>query len=238
MKAEKFKVAGVTYYEDNILSIGEENEDYYLSNRELKELYSHGEKVRKYEFFPYKVELIPEPDNEYDSNAVRVEVDGEMVGHIKRGSCSRVKNLLASPDFCGVRVESMGIGPYKFIFEDDGGKMSVEKDESLPWVHIEILTESEEERHETERKKREEAAALIKEKNAKKRKEQKAKERRGTTYFIIGIVTFVLSILLIIVYPLVGIAFAIYSIWLTWYGKRLKKKNSNMENAPDKSEES
>lgn len=31
-----------------------------------------------------KVELIPEPENKYDSNAIKVIIDGKQVGHIKR----------------------------------------------------------------------------------------------------------------------------------------------------------
>ena len=151
MKMMKFKVAGVSYYKDNILELADENDDYLLlSNRELIESYDIGDKIYQYEFNPKHVELIPDPENEYDKNAVRVEIDGLQVGHIKKGSCSQVKNLLASPDFLRVEVDSMGLGGYKRIceeYEEDEydwysekgpkRKVYVEKGEyESCWVHI------------------------------------------------------------------------------------------------------
>lgn len=151
MKMMKFKVAGVSYYKDNILELADENDDYLLlSNRELIESYDVGDKIYQYEFNPKHVELIPDPENEYDKNAVRVEIDGLQVGHIKKGSCSQVKNLLASPDFLRVEVDSMGLGGYKRIceeYEEDEydwysekgpkRKVYVEKGEyESCWVHI------------------------------------------------------------------------------------------------------
>ena len=191
MKTEKFYVAGVRHYEDNILSLGCENEEYNLSNRDLIDSFMEGEKIFEYDFFPKEVDLIPEPENKYDDNAVRVEVDGVLVGYIKMGSCSRVKNLMASPDFRGVRVESMGMGKYKSIWEDDDGKLHVEKGEKSPWVHIEILTESEAERQELMRKKQKQLEAERKKAEAEK---QKAK-KMGFMYFILGIILYVLSLL-------------------------------------------
>ena len=44
LKTEKFYVAGVTHYEDNILSLGCENEDYNLSNRDLIDGFMEGER--------------------------------------------------------------------------------------------------------------------------------------------------------------------------------------------------
>lgn len=151
MKEYKFKVAGVTFYKDNFLELADENDDYlFLSNRELIDIYDIGDKIYQYEFNPKHVELIPEPENQYDKNAVRVEVDGLQVGHIKKGSCSQVKNLLASPDFLRVEVDSMGLGGYKRICEeyeedeydwysekDPKRKVYVEKGEfESCWVHI------------------------------------------------------------------------------------------------------
>jgi hypothetical protein len=139
VRSEKFKVAGVTHYLQNIESLADENDDYYLSNRELMEAYSDGDRIYQYEFSPYLVELIPEPENEFDSNAVRVDIDGLTVGYIKKGSCTHVKNLLAAPDFHSVTVDSMGLGKYKEIYEDEDGELHVEKGElSGCWVHIRV----------------------------------------------------------------------------------------------------
>lgn len=69
---ETFKVAGVTYYEDNIRQLGTENDEYDYSNRELKDFFDDGDRINEYEFDlnMLDVELIPEPDNAFDPNAV------------------------------------------------------------------------------------------------------------------------------------------------------------------------
>lgn len=145
MNVKKFKVAGVTHYEANIKQLVVENDDYRLPNSELKEICYGGEIIRQYECSARTVNLIPEPENVYDKNAVRVEIDGLQVGYIKKGSCSQVKNLLNSPDFAGVRIADIGIGKYKRIWEDDNGKLHVDSGKyDSCWAHIEILTHSHE----------------------------------------------------------------------------------------------
>ncbi len=41
-------------------------------------------------------ELVLDPDNPHDKNAVRVEVDGELVGHLPRGTAKRLGKRLRS----------------------------------------------------------------------------------------------------------------------------------------------
>jgi len=38
--------------------------------------------------------IVPEPENEHDSNAVAVQVDGELVGYLSRGDAKKVQPLL------------------------------------------------------------------------------------------------------------------------------------------------
>lgn len=124
---KKFKVTGMQYYESDFFEkLAYENDDYSMTARELWDSYDEGERIYQYSFNDVAAELIPEPDNEYDPNAVRVEVGGVKIGHIKKGACSQVKNLLESPDFLGVRVE-MGGGNYKTVYENEDDKVCVEK---------------------------------------------------------------------------------------------------------------
>lgn len=39
-------------------------------------------------------ELIPEPENLHDPNAIKVLIDGYHVGYIKSGSCAHVRQLI------------------------------------------------------------------------------------------------------------------------------------------------
>lgn len=138
-KKEKFQVAGVSHYSDSIMKdIAYENDDYSLSVKELSETYDVGDRVFEYSFDDCNASLVPEPTNEHDSNAVRVEVKGILIGYVKRGSCSHVKNLLKSPDFDHVKVE-IGGGKYKRLYEDDD-KLKVEKDSCELFADLYIYT--------------------------------------------------------------------------------------------------
>lgn len=140
IKREHFHVTGTQYYQDNFVEeLGEYNYDYDETASALKEAYYDGDKIYQYDFLNLKAELVPEPDNEYDPNAVAVLANGIKVGHVKKGSCTRVKNLLKSPDFVGIEIEITG-GKYKAIYADDNGKLRVERAQSPYFVDIDILT--------------------------------------------------------------------------------------------------
>lgn len=127
------KVAGVSYYTENIMKLASENEDYNLTKRELVDEGLTDEKIWKYQFFPGETELIPEPDNPEDPNAIKVVVDGLKIGYIKAGSCSHVLKVLRENRCLGVDCEIYG-GPYKIVYEDyddekDKDVYTMEKDE-------------------------------------------------------------------------------------------------------------
>lgn len=138
-KMEKFQVAGVSHYADDIMkNIAYENDDYSLSVKELSEIYDVGDRVYEYSFDDCNASLIPDPTNEQDPNAVRVEVKGILIGYVKRGSCSHIKNLLKSPDFDHIKVE-IGGSKYKRLYEDDD-KLKVEKDSCGLFADLYIYT--------------------------------------------------------------------------------------------------
>ena len=141
-KAETVKITGTQYYLEGIKSLMVENPDFSLSKTELAESYEPGDWVPQYESAANHVELIPEPENEHDKNAVRCEINGVQVGYVKKGSCSHVKNLLKSPDFKGIVLEKFYCGKVKKIYDDDEGKIYVETDTfESPVVHLTIITD-------------------------------------------------------------------------------------------------
>lgn len=115
---EHHKVTGLSFREDAIAELQCENGDYSCSKRELVDMGMIGERIYKYDFYPVKTELIPEPDNEVDPNAIKVVVDGEHIGYIKKGSCAHIRKLLNSGSIEKIDVE-IGGGPYKFITAED-----------------------------------------------------------------------------------------------------------------------
>ena len=124
-KTYNFSVVGSEYYVDNIKFVIDENILYQSSKDELNE----GEMVFEYDLEDRNdVQLIPELDNEYDKNAVRVDVSGKTVGYIKKGACTRVKNLLKSPDFIKYEIDYIHYGKYKELkYNYDTDKYIVER---------------------------------------------------------------------------------------------------------------
>lgn len=115
---ETFKVAGTQYYQKNLLSLAELNPDFNMRKSEILEYFEDGDQIFKYEFPEYlEVSLVDEPENEYDANAIRVELNGVKVGHIKQGRTARVRNLLKEPGI-SVRAEVFP-GTYKKVVIDE-----------------------------------------------------------------------------------------------------------------------
>jgi len=117
-KTERHKVAGVSHYLDNILSMAIDNPYYELSKEEIVDEFLVDEHIYQYYFSTSKTELIEEPDNEYDSNAIKVIIDGMHIGYIKKGSCTHIKNLFKADRIKSITSEIYG-GTYKYVYEDE-----------------------------------------------------------------------------------------------------------------------
>lgn len=122
---ERVHVRGVDHYTKNVESVGFENPDYNLSKRELQEDFE-GERVYQYTF-DVKADLVPEPDNEYDPNAIMVQANGLCIGHVPKGSTAHIRKLMESG-----RIKSMNLniggGKYKEVYEVEDGKYELDKD--------------------------------------------------------------------------------------------------------------
>lgn len=116
-KVEKFNIAGTSFREEDIIkNFAEENDDYKLSAKELKEDFE-GERVYKYDFLTAVPELRPEPGNEYDPNAIAVYSDGIQIGYVKKGSTSHLRNILDTRKIISMKLNIAG-GDYKAVYDD------------------------------------------------------------------------------------------------------------------------
>ena len=89
------RVAGTSYRDTkSILTLGKPNPDYQLDKRALIKKFPDGHTVYEYIFPEYEASLEFEPANEHDPNAIKVLIEGIHVGYIKKGSCSRIRNLI------------------------------------------------------------------------------------------------------------------------------------------------
>ena len=147
-KFERHKVAGTSYHMDAIMALAQENPDYDLTKREIIDDGLTDERIYQYTFTDGPVELVDDPDNEYDPNAIKVLVAGQHIGYIKRGSTGRVHNLQRAGRVLGVTAEIYG-GKYKVVTcdEDYDGTEHYDliRDESLYGAAIEILVRPEQE---------------------------------------------------------------------------------------------
>lgn len=132
------KVTGMQYHMDALLELASENPDYHMSKKEIIDNFMTDEKIYEYEFFAGKTKLIPEPDNPYDSNAVKVVIDGNHVGYIKAGSCARILKLLREDRIQRIEAE-VGGGKYKLVYEeDDEETYTLERGQTHYYVHLTI----------------------------------------------------------------------------------------------------
>lgn len=117
LKKENHRVAGITHYENEVLSLSLENDDYDCTKKDLIEFGMTDERIYQYVFPVSEVELIEEPDNEHDPNAIKVLVNGKQIGYIKSGSCGHVKKLIKEDKIEDVKA-FIGGGKYKYLAED------------------------------------------------------------------------------------------------------------------------
>lgn len=116
---KNFKVAGISFHEKDLMKLSAANEDYSLVKSGLIKAGLIGKDIYQYVFPVSNVELIPEPDNKEDPNAVKVVVDGTHIGYIKKGNCSQVKNLMSKDKIDHLDIW-IGGGKYKRIDDVSG----------------------------------------------------------------------------------------------------------------------
>lgn len=117
-KTEHHHIAGTSFRQKEIRTLGYENDTYSLPKRDLMDLYNEYDKIYQIEFSPKSVQLLEEFDNPHDPNAIKVVIDGVHVGYIKKGSCSHIKKLIKNNQILGISAEIHG-GKYKQLIPDE-----------------------------------------------------------------------------------------------------------------------
>lgn len=217
IKSFTFKVAGVPHHVDDFFNaLAVENSDYNLSKKEIKEDFSDGDKIFEYDFSFSKVELIPEDTNPYDKNAVRVEADGHVVGYIGKNDTLKVRDLLNNPELFKIELNLAG-GNYKYVSEDEDGKVSVEEKSYGYYADVTIKIGTPE------------ASPVYTSSDPVVSATTKEPSKLGGVLFILGIVSIVFALLITILYPVVGIIYLAFAIFILVSGLKLKKKRKLYE---------
>lgn len=143
-ETEGHKVAGTSFRQGEFEKLKKEtNPDYELNKREIIRAGLEDKFIYQYKFTPEKVELIPEPTNEHDPNAIMVVVDGVHIGYIKKGSCTHIHNLINNDRIESIEAKVYG-GKYKVVNvfdygEDEKPEYEFESGSDEYRVKIEIL---------------------------------------------------------------------------------------------------
>ena len=114
-----YPVKGVFAHEDEIFEeLMEFNPEYDMTKAELAKEYGHEVTVYKWTPKTTRAELIPEPDNAYDPNAVKIVVSGVTVGYIPKERCEAVRNILSEQRLIDAYCVISG-SVFKRLVEDD-----------------------------------------------------------------------------------------------------------------------
>ena len=111
------EVAGLSFHMDNLMSMMIPNYLYSYRKQELIDTCNVDVNIYKQTIEDKQVELLPDPQNPYDPNAIRVLLGGEMIGYIPADSCAHVLDLIQSGRIISIAYTVQG-GIYKCVSED------------------------------------------------------------------------------------------------------------------------
>ena len=113
-----FAVAGVRYHEDEIIEgLMDENPDYELTKKEIKEDGLEDTYLYKYDVAFVDVDFVSEPDNQYDPNAIKVVADGVLVGYVPAKKTKAVRKIMDEKKIIKSQCQIYG-GDYKVLEYD------------------------------------------------------------------------------------------------------------------------
>lgn len=115
---ERHIVAGTNYRQPELKDFGTANPDYMLNKSELIKRGLTNAPVYEYTFAPLPATLVFEPTNPHDPNAIKVLVNSVFIGYIKKGSTSRIRNLINEHKINKITARVYG-GNSKSVYRDE-----------------------------------------------------------------------------------------------------------------------
>lgn len=104
-----FTVAGPEYYQDVLQDFLTEENPIYAGPK--SDIIDFDGRVFEFDSYIAPAQLVPEPDNEYDKNAIKVMLDGILIGYVPKHKQAAVGPYL-SDDSVNIEAEVYG-GRYK-----------------------------------------------------------------------------------------------------------------------------
>lgn len=108
---EDFVVAGLHYHKTAVHSLARANPEW----RKISPPEDGCKKVYRYRYISKPIELVPEPTNKHDSNAIKVLINGHHVGYIGASDNCHVNDILRSRDIKYISAYVRG-GEYALVY--------------------------------------------------------------------------------------------------------------------------
>ena len=133
LQEESFDLPGTHYHKASIAKVADINPDWRKTCKALINAGKENKKIYRFLRTTKKAELVKEPDNPHDKNAVMVLVDGEKVGYISADENLHVIDIMDSGAIEEVSATISG-GSYKIVYSED----EIKKGESGPYVEVKV----------------------------------------------------------------------------------------------------
>lgn len=119
IKQYKCYVAGLYYRQEELVNdVLSENPDYSMTKKEIIDACMEDERIYQYELFYAAADLVPEPNNPHDPNAIKVIVYDTHIGYIPAEKTKSVKKIMDTKNIVLVGCEIYG-GPYKVLPDEN-----------------------------------------------------------------------------------------------------------------------
>lgn len=119
MSVLSFEVAGALYYRRNeVFSLLKETADWKKSPAQLLAEGKAGKYIYRYRIFEDSAQLVREPTNEHNHNAVMIVVHGVQIGYVPESMLDAVRLLMKKDPSLSVTVKIYG-GERKQVLEDN-----------------------------------------------------------------------------------------------------------------------
>ena len=130
---ETFEIPGAFYHRTSIAKVANPNPDWKKTCKSLIKAGKANRKIYRFDRTTKTAELVEEPNNPHDKNAVMVIVDGEKIGYIGADENLHVKSILKSKTIKSISATITG-GEYKTIISES----DMIKNQSGPFVTVKI----------------------------------------------------------------------------------------------------
>ena len=130
---ETFEIPGAYYHRTSIAKVATPNPDWRKNCKSLIKAGKANQKIYRFDRTTKTAELVEEPNNPHDKNAVMVIVDGEKIGYIGADANLHVKSILKSKTVKSISATITG-GEYKTIISES----DTIKDKTGPYVTVKI----------------------------------------------------------------------------------------------------